>query len=539
MSLVDKYRGGSSGYHASNISIDSLSTLESIKSRQGWMIAAQVATVVAIANQTRQTVDAINLVNNTLYSIENTIQKGFDTLENSIVRLEANIIENLNEIKWYLFNIDKNINNLINLVKFSGATRSAEYNKQGFILYKIGNYKEAVVQLDRSLSENPLNIEAYINLGFVYLQLEKIDESIKQFETASKIIKEDFSYYEEVSSDSIRKTEIFILDNLAELYALKLNHQSAVETQSSIIGLDNEIEHTILAKYKLAKFSYLNGDLEKAFQIIKEFIDFKYFKPVALAISNNDFINIRERLLIYLQDALQRSKDNFINEVEATLLKIKKTDLPKIEIEKIESAYYNYIQKIQQTSEYELILSEDFRIKHDTFLNIVIAITELYSKLMYDVDTMSNDNSKLSEINSHCDSENKKIFIPDRCLDIKETAHQILLKDFTLNVIDGINAKVKTNRALIEMINLFLGKITECIEFYFSEQLFNTSNVFMAFMLYFDFNKIKNNLIITPGRLNDSNLETSTMLPEFLTKYVEECSQIFEKFELPLDGDAG
>ena len=158
---------------------------------------------------------------------------------------------------------------------------------------------------------------------------------------------------------------------------------------------------------------------------------------------------------------------------------------------------------------------------------------------MYDFDTMSNDNYKLSEINSYCDSENKKAFIPDKSSDIKETAHQILLKDFTLNVIDGINAKVKTNRALIEMINLFLGKITECIEFYFSEQLFNSSDVFMAFMLYFDFSKIKNNLIITPGRLNDSNLETSTMLPEFLTKYVEECSQIFEKFELPLDGDAG
>ena len=97
MSLLDKYRWGNvSNTPVSNIEIDSLATLESIKRRQGWMIAAQVATVAAIAHQTHQTTDALRLVNDTLISIEGTIQDGFDSLESSIERLESNLIENLN-----------------------------------------------------------------------------------------------------------------------------------------------------------------------------------------------------------------------------------------------------------------------------------------------------------------------------------------------------------------------------------------------------------------------------------------------------------
>jgi tetratricopeptide (TPR) repeat protein len=199
MGLADKYRWGSTNVPISNFSIDSLSTLESIKSRQGWMIAAQVATVAAIAHQTKVTTDAIRLVNNTLVSIEGRIQKGFDTIESSIERLETNLLENLSEIKWYLFNIDNRLDQLINLVKFSGATKSAEYNRQGFVLYKIESYEEAIQQLTKSLQENPLNIEAYINIAFVYLQIDNLELSIKNFEMASKLVKEDYSYFENIS----------------------------------------------------------------------------------------------------------------------------------------------------------------------------------------------------------------------------------------------------------------------------------------------------------------------------------------------------
>ena len=63
MSLVDKYRWGNvSNIPVSNIEIDSLATLESIKRRQGWMIAAQVATVAAITHQTHQTQKNVGLL---------------------------------------------------------------------------------------------------------------------------------------------------------------------------------------------------------------------------------------------------------------------------------------------------------------------------------------------------------------------------------------------------------------------------------------------------------------------------------------------
>ena len=255
MGLVEKYRwGNNDNFPASNIEIDSLSTLESIKSRQGWMIAAQIANIVAVADQTKQTTDAIRLVNDTLVSIEDTIQNGFDSLETSIERLESNLIENLSEIKWYLYNVDKKLDELINLVKFSGATKSAEYNKQGFILYKVGSHKEAIVPLERSLAENALNIEAYINLGFVQLRLENLAESIKNFELASKIIKEDFSYYEEISSEQIKKTEVFILDNLSNLYSMQDQNHQSIELMNKILSNDIDKKTEILTKYKLAKY---------------------------------------------------------------------------------------------------------------------------------------------------------------------------------------------------------------------------------------------------------------------------------------------
>ena len=120
MGLVDKYRwGNSTNTPISSIEIDSLATMESIKRRQSWMIATQIATIGAISRQTEATVDAINLVHGTLLSVESTIRNGFESVEESIERLESNLIENLNEVKWYLFNVDNKLGELINLIKFS------------------------------------------------------------------------------------------------------------------------------------------------------------------------------------------------------------------------------------------------------------------------------------------------------------------------------------------------------------------------------------------------------------------------------------
>ena len=328
MGLVEKYRwGNNNNIPASNIEIDSLSTLESIKRRQGWMIAAQIATVVAIADQTKQTTDALMLVNDTLLSIEDTIQNGFDSLETSIERLESNLIENLSEIKWYLFNVDKKLDQLINLVKFSGATKSAENNKQGFILYKIGSFKEAIGQLEKSLAENPLNIEAYINLGFVYLRLENLTDAIKNFELASKIIKEDFSYYEEISPEQLKKTEVFILDNLSNLYSMQDQNHQSIELINKILSKDIDKKTEILTKYKLAKYKCIIKEYDDALEIINELINNQYFEPVALAVANPEFKEISSRILEILQVKLEEIKKSFSGEEKTKSDKINLLDI--------------------------------------------------------------------------------------------------------------------------------------------------------------------------------------------------------------------
>ena len=440
MGLVEKYRwGNNNNIPASNIEIDSLSTLESIKRRQGWMIAAQIATVVAIADQTKQTTDALRLVNDTLLSIEDTIQNGFDTLETSIERLESNLIENLSEIKWYLFNVDKKLDQLINLVRFSGATKSAENNKQGFILYKIGSFKEAISQLEKSLAENPLNIEAYINLGFVYLRLENLTDSIKNFELASKIIKEDFSYYEEISPEQLKKTEIFILDNLSNLYSMQDQNHQSIELMNKILNKDIDKKTEILTKYKLAKYKCAIKEYGSALEIIYELINNQYFEPVALAVANPEFKEISSQILEILQIKLEEIKKSFSVEEKT---KSEKINLLDIDIE-FKSSLLNSIEKsfiaIKESSNYSILLTSEFKESYNEFLQYVDLLGELKLKTEKELISSIQDVEKLesiAEINNNIDTKYDDTF------DVSQISHRILLSKIKINIKSSINQKV-------------------------------------------------------------------------------------------------
>lgn len=440
MSLVDKYRWGNvSNIPVSNIEIDSLATLESIKRRQGWMIAAQVATVAAIAHQTQQTTDALRLVNDTLISIEGTIQDGFDSLESSIERLESNLIENLNEIKWYLFNVDQKLDQLINLVKFSGATKSAEYNKQGFILYKIGSYNDAISQLNKSLQENPLNIEAYINLGFVFLREEKLEDSIFNFEKASKLVKEDFSYFEEVSQDRLKSTEVFILDNLATLYALQEKHNQSIDSLNKILSKDIDKKTEVLSKYKLAKYLCLSGNHDEALELIKELINNQYFEPVALAVANPEFSPIRPKILSILQAKLEGVKKSF--EVDGNM-EIEKLQLIEMD-SKIKSSLTDIVLKVNKavydSSNYAILLTSEFKERHSEFLSLIDLLSELKSKSEKDLKSLTLDYQKLESIKSYNDQIDSNYSFDE---DVLVLSHKLLLSKLKSNVKNGIENKI-------------------------------------------------------------------------------------------------
>jgi len=442
MGLVEKYRwGNNNNIPASNIEIDSLSTLESIKRRQGWMIAAQIATVVAIADQTKQTKDALRLVNDTLLSIEDTIKNGFNSLETSIERLESNLIENLSEIKWYLFNVDKKLDQLINLVKFSGATKSAENNKQGFILYKIGSFKEAIGQLEKSLAENPLNIEAYINLGFVHLRLENLTDSIKNFELASKIIKEDFSYYEEISSEQLKKTEVFILDNLSNLYSMQDQNHQSIELMNKILSKDIDKKTEILTKYKLAKYKCIIKEYDDALEIINELIHNQYFEPVALAVANPGFKEISSRILEILQVKLEEIKKSFSGEEKTKSDKINLLDIDN----EFKSSLLYSIEKsfiaVKESSNYSILLTSEFKESYNEFLQYLDLLSELKLKTEKELESSIQDVQKLesiTELNNMIDTNY------DDSFDVSQMSHRILLSKIKINVKSGINKKVSS-----------------------------------------------------------------------------------------------
>lgn len=459
MKLVDKYRwGANSNVPISNIEIDSLSTLESIKNRQGWMIAAQVATVAAIAHQTQKTEDALNLVNDTLNNIDETIQNGFDSLEMSIERLEANLIENLNEIKWYLFNVDKKLDQIINLVKFSSATKSAELNKQGFILYKIGSFSESIIQLNKSLEENPLNIEAYINLGFVQLRQEKLEESIENFQKAAKLVEEDYSYFEEISSENLNATKIFILENLAALYAIQDKYNSSIEALEQILELELDTTTEIITKFKLAKYHCIIGNPKVSLELMNQFIEKQYFEPIALAVSNAEFISIQKEILENLQEKLFSIKQQMMNDIKHQIEKINSVELESTMKEMILAPIEVLNVGLLESVKYSVLLKSDFRQKFLDYLSILEFCVEIQSKALTDLLSKKLDIHKLKEIeklNNNIDDDNS-----DES-NIELLSHRILLSKIKQNVNSCLTEKILYFQLCIDCQEQILKEVSD------------------------------------------------------------------------------
>ncbi len=440
MSLVDKYRWGNvSNIPISNIEIDNLITLESIKKRQGWMIASQVETVTARTHQTEKTTEALRLVKDTLISIEDTIQNGFDSVESIIESIEANFIENLNEIKWYLFNVDQKLYQLLNLIKFSGTTKSAEFNKQGFILYKMGSYNEAINQLNKSLQENPLNIEAYINLGFIYLREEKLEESIFNFEKASKLVKEDFSYFEEVSQDNMKTTEVFILDNLATLYSLQEKYSQSIDLLNKILRKDIDKKTEVLSTYKLSKYLCLSGDNDGALEIINELINNQYFAPIALAVSSPEFKPIANQILSRLQSKLENVKRTF--EIDCNL-RIEKINLAEIDLN-TKSTLINILTKVNkavnESSNYSILITTEFKERHNEYISFVELLSEIKSNSSKEFNSLSLEYLKLYSIKKYTYEIDTNISYDE---DVMIMSHKIFLSKLVSNVKNGIETKI-------------------------------------------------------------------------------------------------
>jgi|TARA_B100001964_G_scaffold181083_1_gene200205 tetratricopeptide (TPR) repeat protein len=59
--------------------------------------------------------------------------------------------------------------------------------KEGYNLYKLGKFEEAIKCYDEVLKIDPKDIDALNNKGIVLGKLGKLDEAIKCYDEASKI----------------------------------------------------------------------------------------------------------------------------------------------------------------------------------------------------------------------------------------------------------------------------------------------------------------------------------------------------------------
>ena len=62
-----------------------------------------------------------------------------------------------------------------------------EYFRQGLLLSRAGQWKDAVSAYKESLRLNPGNAQTYLNLGFVYYELGYDREAQEAFDKASKL----------------------------------------------------------------------------------------------------------------------------------------------------------------------------------------------------------------------------------------------------------------------------------------------------------------------------------------------------------------
>lgn len=291
--------------------LSSQDALNSIRKRQGYMVAAQIATVAAIQNQTSQVTSAINLVDDTLRDVQISLETGLDSIEQAISQLETNILESLSDIKWYLHNVDDKLAEVINLIKFSSATKSDEYNEQGFVLFRMEDYSKAKEQFLKSIDENPLNVHAHVNLAFTEIKLGDDQSAVSTFERALKILEADYSYSKEITPEQVNRTKSFVKLSLGEIL---LRLQKPLESKvhfSYVVNNSTDNIEVATAMYNSARCSYELGVFSEVEETIKKMITNRTISLVAIAVGGDHFMDIRERILEIIEEEVQSIKKSF------------------------------------------------------------------------------------------------------------------------------------------------------------------------------------------------------------------------------------
>ena len=110
--------------------------LKSIKSRMGWQIGLQAATLAAVGSINSSISEQTQVLEEKLISLEKVTVEGFESVSEAINSIESSLINGIEEIKWFLGSIDDKLGKIIGLIEYSRANESSEQFKIGMELYK-------------------------------------------------------------------------------------------------------------------------------------------------------------------------------------------------------------------------------------------------------------------------------------------------------------------------------------------------------------------------------------------------------------------
>ena len=191
--------------------------LKSIKSRMGWQVGLQAATLASVGALNSSVKEQTNILGQKLEALQKETINGFESVAQAINSLEGTLLNGIEEIKWYLGSIDDKLGKIIGLIQYSKATESSEQFVIGMQLYKQDFFKEALKCFESSIEKNPLNLNAKTGLYLAKKQLKRKKEAPMLSEIV-KLTGSDYLFHMEATNE-IREntTNFFINFSFAEL----------------------------------------------------------------------------------------------------------------------------------------------------------------------------------------------------------------------------------------------------------------------------------------------------------------------------------
>jgi tetratricopeptide (TPR) repeat protein len=141
--------------------------LKSIKSRMGWQVGLQTATLFAIGGLNSSIREECSIIAEDVKKLSDKTIKGLDNVQDAVQSLETSLIYGIEELKWILGSIDDKLKIIIGLIQFPKSTESNEKYLMGYELYKSEYYKEAIEQFENAVKLSPLNLNARVGLGYL------------------------------------------------------------------------------------------------------------------------------------------------------------------------------------------------------------------------------------------------------------------------------------------------------------------------------------------------------------------------------------